>query len=90
MAIKGRPLGEPAKDVMRECARVLQRLAEYRLPPALDRRLLWLSENKEWLCDEDREELLASVEFVQDRTAEKVQAQALLERLTGTWPDLVG
>jgi hypothetical protein len=35
----------PAKAVLRDCVTVLQRVAVYRLPPALDRRLLWLSEN---------------------------------------------
>jgi hypothetical protein len=35
----------PAKAVLRDCVTALQRVAVYRLPPALDRRLLWLSEN---------------------------------------------
>ena len=30
-----------------ECTATLQRVATYRLPAALDQRLLWLSENKE-------------------------------------------
>ncbi len=30
-----------------ECTATLQRVSTYRLPAALDQRLLWLSENKE-------------------------------------------
>lgn len=75
--------------VLAECIAALKRLAVYRLPPALDRRLLWLSENKEKLSQAEREELLAAVEFSEERSIEKVHAQAALKRLGALYPDLV-
>jgi hypothetical protein len=67
----------------------LERVAAYRIPPALDKRLLWLSENKERLNEAERAELLAAVEFTEDRTIEKLQARAALKRLSEFWPHLV-
>lgn len=80
--------GELTK-VLSDCVSALQRVASYRLPPALDRRLLWLSENQESLSEAEREELLAAVEFSEDRTVEKLQAQAVLKRLAILFPHLV-
>jgi hypothetical protein len=77
------------EEVLSECVATLRRVAEYRLPPALDRRLLWLSENKEQLSEAEREELLAAVEFSEDRTIEKLQAQAVLRQLARLYPHLV-
>ena len=71
-----------------DCARALRRAASYRLPPALDRRLLWLSENKEALSESERDELLEIVEFAEQRTLDKAQAQALLKRLGEVFPQL--
>lgn len=78
-----------AELVLRDCAATLQEVARYRLPPAIDRRLLWLSENKERLTHEEREELLALVEFAEERTLEKVKAHATLKRLGELFPQLV-
>lgn len=72
--------------VIAHCAATLQRVAEYRLPPALDERLLWLSENKESLSQVERRELLALVEFADEKTAEKLQAQAALRRIDQVFP----
>jgi hypothetical protein len=77
------------EEVLAGCVAALQRVAQSRLPPALDRRLLWLSENKEQLSENEREELLAAVEFAEDRTVEKLQAQAVLKRLSRLYPHLV-
>ncbi len=44
------------ESVTGDCAATLQRLAGYRLPAALDQRLLWLSENKESLTEPERHE----------------------------------
>ena len=77
-------------DLIQACAATLQRVAHYRLPSAMDRRLLWLSENKEVLTEVEHEELLALVDFSEDRTLEKVQAKVLLQRLAGVWPQLFG
>ncbi len=64
-------------------------MADYRLPNALDRRLLWLSENKERLDEAQREELAALVDLADYRALDKVQAKAVLERLTKLYPELV-
>jgi hypothetical protein len=72
-----------------ECAATLQRVANYRMPAAMDRRLLWLSENKESLTPPEREELLALVDFSEDRTVEKLDAKVLVQRLAEAWPQLV-
>lgn len=68
----------------------LRRVIDYRLPTGIDRRLLHLSENKESLSQAEREELLALVEFAEDRTVEKLQAAAALKSLAGEFPELVG
>jgi hypothetical protein len=77
------------EEVLASCVAALRRVAEYRLPAALNRRLLWLSDNKERLSETEREELLAAVEFSEDRTVEKLQAQAALQRLARLYPHLV-
>ena len=46
-------------QLLRECAVTLQSVASYRLPKAMDKRLLWLAENKELLSEAERQELLA-------------------------------
>ncbi len=68
-------------SLIQECAATLHRVANYRMPAAMDRRLLWLSENKESLTPPEREELLALVDFSEDRTVEKLEAKVLLQRL---------
>jgi len=78
-----------AEEVLRDCVAALQRSAAYRLPPALDRRLLWLSENKGQLTEAERDELLALADFAGERTVDKLQAQAALQRLAALWPELV-
>jgi hypothetical protein len=82
--------GDPSLDaVLRDCATTLARVAAYRLPPALDQRLLWLSENKELLSATEREELLLLAEMAEDQTVEKVQAMVTLRRLGELFPNLV-
>src|SRR5262249_42260776 len=81
--------GVSLESVLRDCVATLQRVAAYRLPPALDRRLLWLSENKEKLSAADREELLAAVESAQERTGGKLPARGVLKRLAEVCPHLV-
>lgn len=80
------PQGEP---VLRNCVDTLNRMASYRLPHALDQRLLWLSENKELLDNAQREELVALVELADHRALDKVQAKAVLEQLSKIYPELV-
>ena len=80
------PQGE---GVIRDCVSTLRRIASYRLPSALDQRLLWLSENKEQLDGTQREELAALIELADHRSLDKVQAGAVLEQLVRIYPDLV-
>lgn len=77
------------ESVLRDSLATLRNVAAYRLPAALDRRLLWLSENKESLTAAEREELLAMVEFAEDRTLEKLQASALLKKCAHIWPQVL-
>ena len=82
-------LTRPSQEAtLRECVHALRRAASYRLPPALDKRLLWLSENKESLSAPERGELLEMVEFAEQRTLDKARAQALLKRLGEVFPQL--
>jgi predicted exporter len=74
--------------LIQDCANALQKMAAHKLPAALDRRLLWLSENKENLSEAEREELLALVDFSEDRTVEKLQAKVILRRFATAWPQL--
>jgi hypothetical protein len=76
------------ESVLGDCAVTLRRLAEYRLPPALDQRLLWLSENKESLSEAERHELVALVDLVEEKTLEKLQSQATLRRIRQAFPHL--
>ena len=78
------------ESVIQDCAATLRRLAEYRLPAALDRRLLWLSENKESLSQAERQELLALIELADEKTLEKLEAQAALRRIGQAFPKLAG
>lgn len=71
-----------------ESATALRRLADYSLPPELDRRILDLSERKDELSEDERAELLAWVRFSQQRSIEKFGAEAALKRLAAAFPDL--
>ena len=66
----------------------LRRMAGYTLPPALDQRVLDLGERKESLTPAERAELLAWVAFTQERSVERAEAQAALQRLAALAPDL--
>jgi hypothetical protein len=77
------------ESVIGDCAATLQRVADYRLPAALDQRLLWLSENKESLTDVEHQELLALVDLADEKTVEKLQAQAALRRIGQAFPGLL-
>ena len=74
-------------QLLHDCAEALESVADYRLPAAVDKRLLWLAENKEQLNEAERQELLALSEFAEQRTLEKVQSQAILKRITAAIPD---
>jgi hypothetical protein len=80
----------PIDSLIQDCAATLQKMACYKLPAAMDRRLLGLSENKETLTEVERDELHALIDFSEDRTVEKLQAKVLLQRLAEAWPQLFG
>lgn len=79
---------EPTGPAARAALATLRRVAAYRLPPALDRRVLDLGERKESLTPAERDELLAWVAFAQERSIEKAQAELALRRLAAAFPDL--
>ena len=80
--------GPTIDSVLNECAAALQQVAAHRQPPALDRRLLWFSENKESLTQQEREELLALVDLAEERTVEKLRARVVLKQLAELLPHL--
>lgn|GEM_PF-1970183 len=59
----------------------LSKIARYKLEPSLDRRIRDLGERKEFLNKKEYAELLALVAFTQQRSLEKLEAQAALKRL---------
>jgi hypothetical protein len=80
---------ERVQSALRSSIQALHRVAEYRLSPALDQRMLSLGERKEYLAQEEHDELLALASFAQQRTLEKLEAQVALSRLQEVFPDLV-
>lgn len=75
--------GDPQRlqSALRTCERALRRMVDYRLDPALDQRLRDLGERKEGLSPAEHGELLALVAFTQQRTLEKLEAEAALQEL---------
>jgi hypothetical protein len=81
---------EPAWDAaLASSVAALRRVAGYALPPELDRRVLELGERKDELTPAERAELLAWVAFTQQRSVEKLEAQAALARLAALRPELM-
>jgi hypothetical protein len=78
------------QSAFRTCERALRRVADYRLEPALDQRLRDLGERKEWLSEAEHDELLALVAFTQQRTLEKLDAEAALQELQSACAQLAG
>ncbi len=74
------------QSALRHGVNALQRVADYVLPAALDRRLQTLGESKEFLGTADHEELMALVTFSHDRTIEKMQAEQALRELQSLLP----
>lgn len=78
------------QSAFRTCERALRRVADYRLDPALDQRLRDLGERKESLSRAKHDELLALVTFTQQRTLEKLEAEAALQELQSVCAQLAG
>jgi hypothetical protein len=76
-------------SAIQACAVALRRLAEYEIAPALHSRLHALGERKEFLSPAEHEELLALVDFAHQRTIEKLEARAALDRLHTALPGVL-
>jgi hypothetical protein len=76
------------QSAFRTCERALRRVADYRLDPVLDQRLRDLGERKEGLSSVEHDELLALVAFTQQRTLEKLEAEAALQDLQSACAEL--
>ncbi len=80
---------EPASlGALQTCRQVLRSVADYRLDPALDQKMLALGERKEFLAPQEHAELMAWVMFTQQRSIEKLQAELALQRLSDAFPEL--
>lgn len=73
---------------LRSCRDALRRIAQYRLDPVLDKRMLELGERKEFLNADEHAELMAFVAFTEQRTHEKLEAEIALQRLESAYPEL--
>jgi len=82
------PLAPAWEAALASSASTLRRVADYALPPALDRRVLDLGERKDALTPDERDELFAWVAFTQQRSADKLEAQLALRRLATLRPEL--
>jgi hypothetical protein len=67
----------------------LRRLAGSELDPPLARRLQELSERKEFLDEAGHDEWTALVDFVQQRTIDKLEVQVAPSRLRDVVPEMV-
>lgn len=82
---------EPRLQVaVKNSAKALRRMVEYRMPPALDRKMLELGERKEFISPEEHEQLMALVEFSEERSAEKLEAELALKQLQSLFPEEAG
>jgi hypothetical protein len=76
-------------EALRASADALRRLANYRLPSALQRKLRRMLEDKESLTSRERRELSALVELAQEKSLEKVKARVALELLQAAFPEVM-
>lgn len=76
------------QSAVQACVIALKGFVNYDLTPSLDRRMRDLGERKGELTSEEREELLALVDFSQKRTIEKLRAKLALEQLQQILPEL--
>jgi hypothetical protein len=75
------------QTAVQSCVRALRRLAGYTLPPDLDRYIRELGERKEFLTPAEHAQLLALVDFTQQRTLDKLQAEVALQQLQSFFPE---
>jgi hypothetical protein len=65
-------------------------MIDYRMPPALDRQMLELGERKEFISPEEHEQLMALVEFSEERSAQNLEAELALKQLQTLFPEEEG
>jgi hypothetical protein len=72
---------------LRASYEALRNVAESQLDPSLDSKMLELGEHKEFLTDAEHHELMALVNFAQQRTNEKLRAESALKRIEAIYPE---
>ena len=72
---------------VRSSVQALRQFANYTLPPVLNQQVRELGERKEYLQAAEHDHLLALVEFTQQRSREKLQAEAALQQLQAIFPE---
>jgi hypothetical protein len=75
------------RAAIRNSIQAHKQVAEYQLPSALDRQMLEWGERKEFLSPAEHAQLMALVDFSQQRTIEKLQAELALKELKTFFPD---
>lgn len=78
----------PIHSAVEACVSALGRIANYELEPSLQGRLQDLGERKEFITQEEHDELMALVEFTRKRTIEMLEAKLALKRLREAFPEL--
>jgi hypothetical protein len=72
---------------LRASYEALRDLAGSRLDPAIDTKMLELGERKEFLTEAEHKELMALVNFAQQRSNEKLRAELALKRIEAIYPE---
>jgi len=85
------PTAEPGwQPALEASVSALQRIAGYTLDPALDQCILELGERKEFLTPPEHQELIALVNFTEQTSLDKFEAERALRRLLAVCPELGG
>ena len=83
------PTDPKFRTAISNCVAALRRMARNELDSSLQRRMQELGERKEFLDKSEHDELTALVEFTQQRTIEKLDAELALKHLQEVCPELV-
>lgn len=77
------------QEALDTCVAALRQIAVADVDESTQRRFLDLSENKEFLNEQQHEELMGMVEDWQQRTNERLKAQVVLKYLGELFPAMV-
>ncbi len=69
--------------------KALRRLADYELESGIQSRMQELGERKEFLNKAEHDELVSLIEFSEQRTIEKLEAEVALQQLKAAAPELL-